>query len=437
MTGPPFVNFYAGAALKVNGKKVGSLCIIDQKPREMFSLADKQTLLELGLVLTNLILNRYEEFKHSRQHKSQCLLSLTHNLNTMVTGMELPLRALEATGAYQKEASLLDSSLERLKRTTSALLGLAAQLPSVNDEGNDPTQSITFAGSQTSISDLMVNLKLVVALSYPSVDLNVPELEKGSAQFFSFVDVFIASALKTLKNITEASCPCKGRVYFVDSLGNEVSFESLFSLRELVIEIEARAQGLGKQVGLLDPGDIAKVVTLPGRVLNQYDPITFSSKTIIGVPCWKMLPSKSLRQPISARDKRLNILVVDDDRMSINQLSPSLLARACEVTVAHNGREGMETLVKFNNMGKPFHAVFVDLLMPLVNGIDLLEKIATNLHFRQLFCIAMHGVEEQLPQLMSDMNNDLSKYGINRILLKPIDDSIIIQLIDSIRTKSA
>eukprot|EP01035_Chromulina_nebulosa_P022715 gene22715-29410_t len=48
VTGPPFVKFYAGAALIVDGVKVGSLCAIDNKPRFDFTIEDQMTLLDFG-----------------------------------------------------------------------------------------------------------------------------------------------------------------------------------------------------------------------------------------------------------------------------------------------------------------------------------------------------------------------------------------------------
>lgn len=56
--GPPFIRFYAGAPLKMpSGEKIGTLCIIDHKPRQNFSPEDAATLRRLGdLVETHISL---------------------------------------------------------------------------------------------------------------------------------------------------------------------------------------------------------------------------------------------------------------------------------------------------------------------------------------------------------------------------------------------
>ena len=50
MTGPPFIRFYAGAALIVDGLKVGALCVMDNEPREeaSFTESDRAILLDLA-----------------------------------------------------------------------------------------------------------------------------------------------------------------------------------------------------------------------------------------------------------------------------------------------------------------------------------------------------------------------------------------------------
>lgn len=48
VTGPPFIRFYAGAALIVAGVRVGSLCVIDRVPHEDFDIKHRMNLLDLG-----------------------------------------------------------------------------------------------------------------------------------------------------------------------------------------------------------------------------------------------------------------------------------------------------------------------------------------------------------------------------------------------------
>ena len=73
-----------------------------------------------------------------------------------------------------------------------------------------------------------------------------------------------------------------------------------------------------------------------------------------------------------AQDKKLHtILLIDDDHFLLNMYSIKFKASGFEVTVV-TGAE--EALSKFNEGYKP-DVVMLDVVMPGMDGIDLLEKI--------------------------------------------------------------
>eukprot|EP01033_Poteriospumella_lacustris_P005977 gene5977-4295_t len=55
VTGSPFIRFYAGASLIVDGVKIGTLCIIDDKPRQDFSVHNEDTLTHFADLIADLI----------------------------------------------------------------------------------------------------------------------------------------------------------------------------------------------------------------------------------------------------------------------------------------------------------------------------------------------------------------------------------------------
>ena len=51
VTGEPFIRFYAGAVVRVSGQNIGTICIIDQKPRT-FEDSDQVTLMGMARLVT-------------------------------------------------------------------------------------------------------------------------------------------------------------------------------------------------------------------------------------------------------------------------------------------------------------------------------------------------------------------------------------------------
>jgi CheY-like chemotaxis protein len=70
------------------------------------------------------------------------------------------------------------------------------------------------------------------------------------------------------------------------------------------------------------------------------------------------------------------ILVVDDDPDLQEALALWFDKRNCEVTFAANGEEGMTIL----RSGEPIDLVLTDLMMPELNGMELLRLVKSNVH---------------------------------------------------------
>ncbi|HEY0224407.1 MAG TPA: EAL domain-containing protein [Pseudolabrys sp.] len=71
VTGEPHIRFYAGVPLRSpSGYKIGTLCIIDGKPRATFTESDRRNLADLGaLVLDKLEMRRLELARRSSQNR--------------------------------------------------------------------------------------------------------------------------------------------------------------------------------------------------------------------------------------------------------------------------------------------------------------------------------------------------------------------------------
>ena len=71
VTGPPHIRFYAGIPLHADTQRIGTLCVIDSKPRRL-SESDLRTLMDLTATMEELI--RAHRRTHALERKTECLL---------------------------------------------------------------------------------------------------------------------------------------------------------------------------------------------------------------------------------------------------------------------------------------------------------------------------------------------------------------------------
>lgn len=139
VVGEPHIRFYAGAPLRAsNGQRIGTLCIIDRKPREL-SQQDAAILRDLADCVEHEIANELAQ----RQHDA--LLTLTRITSLAVEDPQILLRETLALGcAY-------------LKMTTAAISlihGDELEIKAVQSPGNVIQEGQRFKRSQT-YSDLL------------------------------------------------------------------------------------------------------------------------------------------------------------------------------------------------------------------------------------------------------------------------------------------
>jgi len=96
VTSDPHIRFYAGAPLICpEGYKLGTLCIIDRKPRPMgLNLMEKQNLRELAAMVMDAMVGRKEELERVSQDQSRSIACAAHDLLTPLTSIELNLGLL-------------------------------------------------------------------------------------------------------------------------------------------------------------------------------------------------------------------------------------------------------------------------------------------------------------------------------------------------------
>jgi len=102
------------------------------------------------------------------------------------------------------------------------------------------------------------------------------------------------------------------------------------------------------------------------------------------------------------------ILIVDDEDIFLDQLSVALKSMGAEIFTAKNGVEALQRLVE-----KDFNIILVDLRMPRMDGLELLENIKKTYPAAAVVIISGYG---DIPQVVKAM-----KLGAYDFLQKPFD----------------
>lgn len=101
------------------------------------------------------------------------------------------------------------------------------------------------------------------------------------------------------------------------------------------------------------------------------------------------------------------VLIVDDEKMICEEFREILQEEGHEVEIAMNGFEALHKVEE-----APYDIVFMDVLMPRMEGRELLEKIKKT---RNVPVVVMSGY------LPSASENDIINLGALACLSKPLD----------------
>jgi len=116
-------------------------------------------------------------------------------------------------------------------------------------------------------------------------------------------------------------------------------------------------------------------------------------------------------------DRPLRILLVDDEADLIDFLSQRLLKRGWTVTATTDGEEALAAVRR-----QPFDVAVVDLRMPRMDGIELLERIHAEKPYLAAIMLTGHGSTESALEA--------GRLGVVHYLIKPYDSDELIARIE-------
>lgn len=88
--------------------------------------------------------------------------------------------------------------------------------------------------------------------------------------------------------------------------------------------------------------------------------------------------------------QRYNLLVIDDEQPILDEIKRYFEKREFAVETALSGKEGLEKLRK-----QPFDVALIDLCMPQMSGLEVIQKINEELIPVNIAIITGHGGEKE------------------------------------------
>jgi len=89
------------------------------------------------------------------------------------------------------------------------------------------------------------------------------------------------------------------------------------------------------------------------------------------------------------KNSKGNLLVVDDNEMNRDLLTRRLVKEGHTVTIAKNGREAVDLV-----QSSPFDLILLDIMMPEMNGYEVLERLKDDENLRHIPVIMISALDE-------------------------------------------
>ena len=202
-----------------------------------------------------------------------------------------------------------------------------------------------------------------------------------------------------------------------------------------VIQVKDTGSGIAPEVlpHIFDPffsthegsGGTGLGLSLCQRIVSMHSgTLTVASVLGSGTTFTITLPvgtQNTLQPPEPTTDKRVaRLLLIDDDAIVARTLA-LLLSRRCDVTVAVNGEEGLRFLL---GPGAKFDIVLCDVMMPVMNGLEMYERLREVAPEQAANLVFMSGgaTTRETASFMAALPNVQ--------LLKPFDPERLFRLID-------
>ena len=122
---------------------------------------------------------------------------------------------------------------------------------------------------------------------------------------------------------------------------------------------------------------------------------------------------------------KASIMIVDDDKITCNLIS-KIFDKKYDIIIANNGQEAIDKLKMTKESSTDISCIFLDLIMPVLDGFSVLDYLNDNNYFNKLPVIIISGNYDK------ETRNRAYSYQIADMLEKPFNAQVIRHRIENL-----
>jgi CheY-like chemotaxis protein len=126
---------------------------------------------------------------------------------------------------------------------------------------------------------------------------------------------------------------------------------------------------------------------------------------------------------------RRHILVADDEQNALLTMQFILEVANYRVSIAENGQEALDKILKARDNGAPVELLITDIQMPYLTGLELMDEL--NRLGVRIPVLAITGYGDK------ELASELTRKGCYECLDKPIDDEELVECVAMLFGKQA
>jgi PAS domain S-box-containing protein len=374
------------------------------------------------------LLDAMHAAEHANKSKSEFLANMSHEIRTPLNGLLGMIDLLESTALDQIQTQYL----EIIKNSGSSLLTIIRDILDYSkiEAGKVDIHPITFAP----VAEVSAQLEMMGALAKKKEISLLLEDKLGSSLVVEADRDKINQILLNLVGNAIKFTPEGGKVtislsrdqlsedllmlqYRIQDTGIGISQENLLRLTQPFFQVESSAtrsyQGTGlglaiakKMIELL--GGELEVHSEPGLGATFQFSVLAKVKQETLTTLVKEEPPKALSQELG-KNFPLRILLAEDNDLNLQLMGLMFQQLGYGFEVAKNGKEAVE---KVNS--QDFDLVFMDVQMPVMNGLEATEEIRKLPQGKELILIGLSA------NAFEDDQNQALAVGMNDYLTKPL-----------------